>query len=123
MRDKAVEVINKYVKNYDLSNLHCEFHYSPSTYHLHLHIGLGKENENDGMQRHLIHNFSDVIRNLETDSEYYTKPVLINVINESYWKIELDEYKNLNSVSITKKYNSSTLWEFFQNMDCYKNYN
>ena len=131
MREKALEVINRYVKICDLSNLHCEFHYTPSTYHLHLHIGLGKEIEVDGTKRHLIHNFSDVINNLEIDPEYYTKPVLINVRNILDWKSELDEYKNLNlnlnsnsnSNETLEKSNSFILWKLFENMDCYKNYN
>lgn len=95
---------------------------NPSTYLLHLHIGFGKEIEIEGTQRHFIHNFSDVISNLESDTKYYTKPISINVRNISDWKFELDKYKNLNSDVITSKSNSSTLWDFFENMDCYKNY-
>lgn len=31
MREKALEVISRYIENYDLANLHCEFHYTPIT--------------------------------------------------------------------------------------------
>lgn len=107
MRKKALDVIHKYIKNYDISNLHCEFHYTPSTYHLHLHIGLGKEIE--GTRKHIIHKFEDVILNLNFDSEYYTKPILINVRNISEWKLELKKYSEMNIENYKIKSDSSTL--------------
>ena len=45
MKLKALEVITKYITDIDKTKLHCEFHYTPSTYHLHLHLHIRLEKD------------------------------------------------------------------------------
>jgi len=120
MKEKAIEVISKYIKSLDESKLHCEFHYLPSTYHLHLHIGLGKETTTNQIKNN-VYKFDEVISNLESDSDYYTKSIPIYVRNESNWNSELEKYSKYNNVDNSSKCDSK--WKFFENMDCYKKYN
>ena len=120
MKEKAIEVIRKYIKNFDVTNLHCEFHYLPSTYQLHLHIGLGKETTMDEPKNN-VHKFDEVISNLESDTNYYSKPIPIYVRNISYWNSELDKYSKFDFIDNSS--NCDNKWKFFENLDCYKNYN
>jgi hypothetical protein len=117
MKAKAIEVISKYIEKLDETNLHCEFHYLPSTYHLHLHIGLGKNTTN----RPNVHKFDEVISNLESDTNYYIKPIPIYVRDISNWNMELEKYSQYNIFDNRTNYNNK--WKFFENLDCFNNYN
>ena len=118
MKSKALEVISKYISDIDETKLHCEFHYTPSTYHLHLHIGLGKDIEREKNKRHIIYKFDDVINCLEADTDYFLESLKINVKNQSEWKIELEKYSGTINEKLTT---NNEGWKFFENMSCFEN--
>lgn len=127
MKQKSLEVINNYLKNVsDLENkLIFEFHYTPSTYQLHLNVKLNKKPETEEIRKQRIYLLDTVIENLESDSDYYKKPIKILVENISDWEKNLLEWSKIDLDIISKnKYNFETLefWKFFEQMDCYKNY-
>ena len=120
MKSKALEVISKYVADIDKSKLHCEFHYTPSTYHLHLHVGCGKDIEKEKNKRHVVYKLDDVIKWLEADSEHFVHPHEINVKNPSEWKVDLEKYFCFTNDKLTTNDDG---WLLFSDMDCYTKYN
>ena len=116
MRTKALEVINRYIISNDENLLNFEFHYTPSTYHLHLHVRLNLPDTKENLADR-IHHLDTVIKNLQLDSDYYKKPILINVNKR------LLEYSLKNELSVKKTLPRLECWKLFTNMSCYTTYN
>lgn len=127
MKQKACEVIKDYLGSYflDDSKLRFEFHYTPSTYQLHLNVKFNRRLETEENRIQRVYLFDTVIKNLELDSEFYKKPMVIHVKDELEWKTNLSKWSRTNLEMLERtRYNFETLefWKFFEHMECYKKY-
>lgn len=124
MVKKVYDVLDYYLDEYDKSNLKFEFHYTPSTYHLHLHCQMNPVPHNNN-KRHYYYSIDEIISNLNSDSNFYKKPIKIKVENINKWKEMLNKYsvkgKKFESASGVEDF--SNAYENFVNMDCYKLFN
>ncbi|TPP57349.1 Scavenger mRNA-decapping enzyme DcpS [Fasciola gigantica] len=73
----------QYKQRLDRDQILAFFHYPPTFYHLHMHFIHINCGENHSTRAGRAHVAEEVIRNLEIDSEYYSKRVITVVLHES----------------------------------------
>jgi len=74
--------LNIIEKNFelDISDIKIQIHYVPSTYYFHIHF-MNKEIEDSKNSIHNIYDLDQVIKNLEENTDYYKKNILIKIKN------------------------------------------